>query len=80
MMTDIPINELRAMSASSIQFIIKRCNEELERRRREERCKLIEEFKHAYNALRDAGIGITYCEEWDDDPARLCDWDGFSFD
>ena len=79
-MYDISVNELQTMSVGDLNRVSKRINEELARRRREERERLITEFRKAWGALHDAGIRITYCEEYDDDLTYLDEWDGFNFD
>lgn len=78
-MVDIPINELRSMSYASIEGLMRRCSDELQRRRNEERERLIKEFKKVWLELKDAGICISYCEEFDSDTTYLEDWDGFDF-
>ena len=79
-MYDISANDLRDSSTASLETIKKRIEQELTRRRNEERERLITEFRKAWGALKDAGIRVTYCEDYDDDTAYLDDWDGFSFD
>lgn len=78
-MVDISINELNQMSIGDLERCIKRMNEELARRRQEERAKAIDEFKKAFERLRDLGIVPSYCEEYDDDTRYLEDWNGFGF-
>ncbi len=80
MMYDISVNDLRESSTASLECIKKRIEQELTRRRNEERDRLINAFRHAWSELRDMGIRVTYCEEYDDDTAYLDQWDGFSFD
>lgn len=80
MMYDISVNDLRDSSTASLECIKKRIEQELTRRRNEERERLITEFRKAWGALKDAHIRATYCEEFDDDVVYLDDWDGFSFD
>ena len=60
--------------------IKKRIDEELTRRNNEERERLIANFRKAWDGLKDAGIRISYCEEYEDDIAHLDYWDGFDFD
>lgn len=79
-MYDISVNDLRESSTGSLELIKRRIDEELTRRRNEERQHLINEFQKAWADLKDAHIRVTYCEEYDDDIAYLDDWDGFSFD
>ena len=80
MMYDISVNDLRDSSTASLEGIKRRIEQELTRRRNEERERLITEFRKAWGALKDAHIRMTYCEEFDDDAVYLDDWDGFSFD
>lgn len=80
MMYDISVDDLRDSSTASLEGIKKRIEQELTRRRNEERERLITEFRKAWGALKDAGIRVTYCEDYDDDTAYLDQWDGFSFD
>lgn len=80
MMYDISVNDLRDSSTASLECIKKRIEQELIRRKNEERERLITEFRKAWGELKDRGIRVTYCEEYDDDIAYLDDWNGFSFD
>ena len=79
MMYDISVDDLRDSSTASLETIKKRIEQELTRRRNEERERLITEFRKAWGALKDRGIRVTYYEEYDDDTAYLDDWDGFGF-
>ena len=80
-MVDIPINELRSMSCASIEGLINRCREELERRRNAEREKLITDFRKAWGALKDAGIDVRYLDEYEyEQDTYLRDWECFCFD
>lgn len=79
-MYDISVNDLRESSTGSLETIKKRIEQELTRRKNEERERLITNFRRAWGELRDMGIRITYCEDYDDDTAYLDQWDGFSFD
>lgn len=79
-MYDISVDDLRGSSVANLELIKKRIEAELYRRKSEERERLITEFRKSWGALKDAGIRVTYCEEYDDDTAYLDDWDGFSFD
>lgn len=78
-MYDISVNDLRESSTGSLQLIKQRIDEELTRRRNEERERLITAFRKAWGELKDAGIRVTYCEEYNDDTAYLDDWDEFNF-
>lgn len=80
MMYDISVNDLRDSSTASLEGIKKRIEQELTRRRNEERERLITEFRKAWGALKDAHIRVTYCDEYEDDTAYLDEWDGFNFD
>lgn len=79
-MYDISVNELQTMSVGDLNRVSKRINEELTRRRNEERERLIVAFRKAWGDLKDAGIRITYCDQYEDDITYLDDWEGFSFD
>lgn len=79
-MHDISVNELQAMSIGELERVSKRINEEMVRRRNEERAKKINVFQRAWNELKDAGIRISYCDEYEDEPVNLDYWDGFNFD
>lgn len=80
MMYDISVNDLRDSSTASLECVKKRIEQELIRRKNEERERLITEFRKAWGELKDRGIRVTYFEEYDDDIAYLDDWNGFSFD
>lgn len=77
-MHDISVNELHSMTISELQMVSKRIADEMVRRRNEDRTKKINAFQRAWNDLKDAGIRISYCEEYDE--VNLDHWDGFSFD
>ncbi len=79
-MYDISVNDLRDSSIASLENIKKRIEEELQRRRIQERQHLINEFQKAWGDLKDAHIRVSYCEECDYDVAYLDEWDGFNFD
>ena len=79
-MYDISVTDLRNTPTASLEGIKKRIEQELTRRRNEERERLITEFRRAWGELKDMGIRVTYCKGYDDDTAHLDDWDGFSFD
>ena len=79
-MYDISVNDLRDSSTASLEGIKKRIEEELQRRRNLERQHLINEFQKAWGDLREAHINVTYCEEYDECPVYLNEWDGFNFD
>lgn len=51
---------------------------EEERRRREYKSKLIEDFRKAWLALKDVNIYIKYSNSYED-PMYLTNWDGFEF-
>lgn len=54
---------------------------EIQRQREEEkRNKLINDFKEAFLALRQANIDIYYTFNDDDEEVNLYDYDGFYFD
>lgn len=80
MMYDISVDDLRGSTTASLEVIKKRIEQELYRRKNEEREHLITEFRKAWGALKDAGIRITYCDQYEDDITYLDDWDDFSFD
>jgi hypothetical protein len=77
-MVDISVNELHEMSVGQLERCIQRMNEELSRRRQLERTKAIDEFKKAFDHLRDLNIVPSYCE-YDDEEKYLENWDGFNF-
>lgn len=79
-MHDISVNDLRSMSIGELELVSKRINDEMLRRRNEEREKKINAFQRAWNELKDAGIRISYCEDYEDDIIHLDYWDGFNFD
>lgn len=73
------LHKLRKMDEHKLDAVLIRVREEKDRRYAEKRRELIEQFKTAFFALRDAGIRPTYCEEDWEDPIYLLDWDGFDF-
>lgn len=74
------VNEMKDLPAAELIRFVQMANAELTRRRNEERQHLINEFQKAWADLKDAGIRVTYSEEYVDDIAYLDHWDGFSFD
>ena len=79
-MYDISVNDLRDSSIGSLELIKRRIDEELTRRRNEERERLIDNFHKAWNALTDAGIRIIYCDEYEyENDCVLTDWEAFDF-
>lgn len=79
-MHDISVNVLRSMPMEELERVNKRITDEMTRRRNEERAKKINVFQRAWNELKDAGIRISYCDEYEDDIIHLDNWDGFNFD
>ena len=79
-MTDIPANELLSMSDGELQTCLRRITEEINRRERQKRQKLIDNFKEAFYALHGAGVCIKYYEnDYGDDYTTIIDWDNFDF-
>lgn len=74
------VNEMKDLPAAELIRFVQMANAELTRRKNEERERLITAFRKAWGALKDAGIRVTYCEQYNDDTAYLDDWDGFNFD
>lgn len=74
------VNEMRDLPAAELTRFIQMANAELTRRKNEERERLITAFRKAWGELKDAGIRVTYCGEYDDDTAYLDNWNGFNFD
>lgn len=79
-MHDISYTELKAMSVGEIEVVMRRLQQELERRRTIEREQKITAFRKAWGELVDSGIRITYTDDYESDNISLCDWEGFSFD
>lgn len=79
-MHDISVDELHSMSIGELELVSKRINDEMLRRRNEERSKKINAFQRAWTELKKAGIRISYCEDCEDDIIHLDFWDGFNFD
>ena len=79
-MHDISVNDLRSMSIEELERVSKRIADEMLRRRNEERAKKINAFQRAWNELREAGVHISYCDEYEDDNIHLDLWNGFNFD
>lgn len=79
-MYDIPVNELQSMSIGELERVSKRINDEMIRRRNEERTKKINAFRKAWSELYEAGIRVSYCDEYEEANVYLDQWDGFGFD
>ena len=70
------LKELTMGSLVSMKALIE---QEISRRKNEQRTLLINNFKEAFFALKEANILIDYYEDNYTDPALLRDWDGFQF-
>ena len=74
-MNDNLIN-LKEMTRNDLIVLIGRVEKEIEKRDKEKNLKLINNFKNAYYAMREAGINIHYeC----DDVIPIDNWDSFYF-
>lgn len=72
---------LTAMTKEEILNIIQDCQAELVSRQKEEKMKLIKNFKNAFFALKDARIAIWYTDEKQEVFELLVDdFDNFEFD
>ena len=71
---------IETSSVADLQDIKTHIDKELARRRDLERLHLINEFQKAWAELKDAGVHITYCDEYEDEFTHLDQWDGFNFD
>lgn len=69
-----------AMADEEIVATINIFYEEQQRRRRIKRQKLIDNFRHAFSELRDAGIVPKYYENPEYSEVYVEDWDNFEFD
>jgi hypothetical protein len=69
-----------AMADEEIVATINIFYEEQQRRRRIKRQKLIDNFRHAFSELRDAGISLRYDDPNCMEASYLEDWDNFEFD
>ena len=67
----------KQVPTEAIKTLIDNGNRELQHRRMEERSKLIENFKTAFYALKDAGIRVYGVY---DDLLYFDSWDDFNFD
>ena len=77
-MNDNLIN-LKEMTRNDLIVLISRVEQEIEKRDKEKNLKLINNFKNAYYALREAGISVEYyCDAMETE--LLSDWDCFKFD
>lgn len=80
-MIKFSVNDLRETSRADLEATVRTINEELLRRRNEERNRLIAEFRKTYLALLDAGVTIRYTDEYEYEcDTTLTDWDCFTFD
>ena len=78
-MLHIEEGQLHSLTMENIDILIQKLNNEKARRLRLEKNEAIENFHKAFDRLRDLCIVPYYCEEFDDDPRYLEDWDGFGF-
>lgn len=63
-----------------LRDIQKEIGNEIERRKRIERGKLIENFKSAFRALQTTGIEVRYFDKYKGIDWCVDDWDSFYFD
>lgn len=72
--------DFTTLTEDELKILYKGVVDEHARRDREKRVKLMDNFKQAFLALRDAGIEVTYSDSEDDIDGLLLCWDGFYFD
>lgn len=77
-MNTITEQMLRQFTDEELFRLLNDVTREEERRRREYKSKLIEDFRKAWIALKDANIYIKYSDSYED-PMYLTNWDGFEF-
>lgn len=79
-MVDISVDELKNSSTSSLIRIRDRIEEEIQKRHTAKRMKLINDFREAFEALRDENITISHCGQYDETEHFIYNWDEFNFE
>lgn len=77
-MSTVTEEQIKSFTDEELRELCATIEAEEMRRRRENRSKLIEDFRSAYYALDEAGIYVRYGEEWEDG-VYLTKWDEFEF-
>ena len=73
----IDVKSLSVEELNDLSSVIKK---ELDYRRQRDVDNAIEDFKRAFNHLRELHVEIQYSsDEWGEDIEYLRDWDGFNF-
>jgi hypothetical protein len=70
---------LEETSLEGLRNIQEEIRNEIERRKRLERGKLMENFKLAFRALQTAGIEVRYSDKYEGMDWCVDDWDSFYF-
>lgn len=71
-------DEVSELTTNTIKNLMGMMQEELDRRERAKRAELITQFEMAFDAMKDARIGIKY--DTFDGPINITLWDDFYFD
>lgn len=70
---------LQETPLEGLRNVQKEIEKEIERRKRAERGKLIENFKSAFLALQSVGIETRYSDPYEEIDLRVDSWDSFYF-
>ena len=80
-MVNITIEDLKQISDENLEALCDMLVRESNRRDREKRAQIIENFRAAFNAMKAAKIRVMYYPDDDtDDYTPITEWEGFSFD
>lgn len=80
-MVNITVEDVKQIPDENLELLCDMFIRESNRRDREKRTQIIENFRAAFNAMKAAKIRVMYYSDEDtDDYTLITDWDGFSFD
>ena len=77
-MNTVTEEQIKSFTDEELRELCMAIEAEEKRRRRENRARLIEDFRNAFIALDNAGMYVKYAEGWDDG-TYLTKWDEFYF-
>ena len=80
-MVNITVEDIQQISDENLEALCDMLIRESNRRDREKRTQIIENFHAAFNAMKAAKIRVMYYPDDDtDDYTPITEWEGFSFD
>ena len=72
--------DVKSLKTETLRNLASTIKEELDQREQDEVNQAIDDFRQAFNHLRELRVDVRYSfDSWDEDERYLSDWDGFSF-